>query len=117
MLQIVSWLRVARLLAFLAVLLTAGVGPHAHAHVASIGEPYGVLTYADADGPAGGGEDDGPSLSARCGPCHPVQALPPSGAVLGTSPTVLRATLPAPELPASLPAPDLPARPPRPGTA
>lgn len=115
MIQSLARFRLARLLAFLAVLLTAGIGPHAHVHAANGGKPPGLVVCAEAAAPEGNDVD--PSPAGHCGICHAMRALLPGDAVHGATMAALRLSLWPSELPASLPAPDLPARPPRPGTA
>lgn len=107
-------LRLARLLALLAVLLMTGLGQHLHA----ADMPAGAVAMVSADKAGDAGEDDpGQALpsAAHCGFCHAVRGMMPAPAgVCGPVVTTVAAALPAHDLAADLAAPDEPSRPPRP---
>lgn len=111
MLAATSRLRLARLLAVLAVILMVGLGQHLHAS-----EPVGgsvSLLAVNTSGPCDEGGKAIPS-DAHCATCHLVRAtLPESIGV--REPTVLQIDLvrPGGDLQPDLAVPDGPARPPR----
>ncbi len=112
MLRVVRRLRVARLLALLAVLLTVGVGRHVHAPGIAPADAGAVVVLLGGDDGAGG---EAEPFATHCGLCHAVRGvLPGWGGARAPVALAARVSAPLEAGPAALPVPDVPSPPPRP---
>ncbi|MBK1658530.1 hypothetical protein [Paracraurococcus ruber] len=115
MLAILRRLRLARLLAVLAILVMAGLGQHLHA--AEAPGDAGALPATTLAAPvAGGGEDGGQAVVAdtHCAACHLVRATPAAaGSIRQPAFRSLGILRPADSLQPDLARPEGPTRPPR----
>ena len=109
-------LRLAHLVAFLAIILLAGLGQHAHAS-APIDAATGFVATG-GDGCAGDGGGDSIPSETHCAACHVVRGTLPEAVVL-REPALLGVTAyrPAQDIRPDMAVPDGPARPPRPPRA
>ena len=110
MLRLLCRLRQAHLLALLAVLVMASLGPHAHASTV-VHDGADVVSVSDA-----GHDDqsDGAAAGPHCGLCHAARGmLPLNEGVRSPILLAVRVAVAAGVVPAALLAPDVPSPPPR----
>lgn len=107
MLATIRRLRLAQLLAALAIILMASLGQHAHASVAAAPLALERAAAGEADGKAA-------PPAAHCAACHLVRAMTPNAASV-RQPAILGVVMAAPggDLRPDLAVPDGPVRPPR----